>query len=144
MKVKECMCADVVFVKPDTAIKDVAKHMQECHVGCIPVCDDENKVVGIVTDRDLILRCIACDKDYKNTPVSEIMTTEVKTVCAEDPITQAIDHMCNCQIKRIPVQQNGAICGIITFGDLARNSDMSDTKIGETSKNICQGNKNKA
>ena len=54
MKVKECMSLDVCCCKPDETIKDIAKLMSDNHIGCIPVCDDSKKVVGLVTDRDII------------------------------------------------------------------------------------------
>lgn len=143
MKVKECMCSKVVSVKPDATIQDVAKQMQECHVGCMPVCNDEKKIVGIVTDRDVILRCIACDKEAKQTPVSEIMTTDIYTVAPEDTVSEAIEYMCECQVKRIPVIEEGVLKGIITLGDLAKDPDISDTTVGTTAKNICCGHHNK-
>ena len=63
MKVKDCMCNQVNYVKPNTSVQDCAKMMCECHIGCTPVCDDSNRLVGIVTDRDILLRAVACDKD---------------------------------------------------------------------------------
>ena len=63
MKVKDCMCNQVTCVTPESTVKDCAKLMCNKHVGCIPVCDNNNNVVGLVTDRDIILRSIACDKD---------------------------------------------------------------------------------
>ena len=68
MKVKDCMCNEVSWVKPNCTIKDCAKIMMENHIGCVPVCDDSKKVVGLVTDRDIILRSVACDKDIKTSP----------------------------------------------------------------------------
>ena len=79
MKVKDCMCTDVCCVKPETTIRDVAKLMSQNHIGSLPVCDTNNCLCGIVTDRDIILRSIACDKDVKTTPVSDIMSTNVCT-----------------------------------------------------------------
>ena len=144
MKVKECMCSNVVWATPDTTIQNIAKQMQEAHIGCVAVCDENDKVVGIVTDRDVILRCIASDKDYKQTPVSDIMTTNVHTVDANDNVTDAINYMCNCQVKRIPVVEEGKLKGIITLGDLAKNSEISDNEVGNAAKCICCGEKNKA
>ena len=77
MKVKDCMCNNVCSVTPDTKIKEVAKLMSENHVGSILVTDNNDCLCGIVTDRDIILRTIACDKDVKETEVSEIMTTNI-------------------------------------------------------------------
>ena len=138
MKVKECMCSQVSCVKPETTLKDVAKMMQENHVGCIPVCDNKNSVVGLVTDRDLVLRGIACNKDTNTTPVSEIMTTNVYTVAPDAEVTEASKVMCDCQIKRVPVIENDTIVGIITLGDLANNQEVKGTQVYTPVEGICR------
>ena len=69
MKVKDCMCEDVCTIKPESTLKEVAKMMSEKHIGCMPVCDNNNCVCGIITDRDLVLRGIACNKDINNTKI---------------------------------------------------------------------------
>lgn len=138
MKVKECMCSQVSCVKPETTLKDVAKMMQENHVGCIPVCDQKNSVVGLVTDRDLVLRGIACNKDTNTTPVSEIMTTNVYTVAPDAEVTEASKIMCECQVKRVPVIDNATIVGIITLGDLANNEEVKGTQVYTTVEGICR------
>ena len=87
MKIRECMCNETIFAKPETTVQDVAKQMKDNHIGCMPICDDNKKIVGIVTDRDVVLRCIACDKDAKTVPVSEIMTTKLYTAGPDEDIT---------------------------------------------------------
>ena len=74
MKVRECMSLDICCCKPDETVTDVAKKMNEYHVGSMPVCDTNKNVVGIITDRDITLRCVACSKDVNSTPISEVMT----------------------------------------------------------------------
>lgn len=142
MKVKECMCSEVTCVKPDSTIYDVAKLMLNKHVGCIPVCDNNKKVVGLVTDRDLILRSIACEKDIKQTPVSEIMTTKVFNVAPSAEISEAEKIMCECQIRRVPVVENDVLVGIITIGDLANNQNVSSKEVSNTVEQICNCNQN--
>ena len=93
MKIKDCMCENVKWVTPETNVWNCAKVMQDNKIGCVPVCNKENEVVGIVTDRDVILRVIACDKDYKNTPVSDIMTTNVCVCEANSEIEEAENLM---------------------------------------------------
>lgn len=133
MKINDCMSKDVCYVKPDCRVYDAARIMCENHVGCIPVCDDKKCVVGIVTDRDILLRTVACDKDVKATPVSEIMTTNVCTCGCEQNIDEAQNVMAKNQIRRIPVVDNtNKIVGILTMGDLAKN----DKKIGE--QEVCK------
>ena len=73
MKVKDCMCYEVAYLTPESTVEDCAKLMCNKHVGCIPVCDNNKTVVGLVTDRDVILRSIACNKDIKTTPISDII-----------------------------------------------------------------------
>ena len=136
MKVKECMCNQVACISPSATVSEVAKLMLDKHVGCIPVCDSNKRVVGLVTDRDLILRSLACGKDTNTTPVSEIMTTKIYEVSSDADITEASKVMCDCQVRRVPVVDNNTIVGIITLGDLARNANKNE--ISTTVEGICQ------
>ena len=145
MKVKDCMCGDVYCLKPSSTIKDCAKLMCDNHIGCVPVCDNSQNIVGLVTDRDVILRSIAHDKDAKTTPVSEIMTCKVCCCDENCEISEAEKLMGEYQIRRLPVvDDNNKIVGIISLGDLAKNANVSDEKIGETFENICGCNKRNA
>ena len=144
MKAKECMCNDICFVKSNATVSEVAKLMNDNHVGCIPVCNDQNAVCGIVTDRDIILRTIACDKNYKQTPVSEIMTCNVTCCTPETDIKVAEKAMSENQIRRIPVMENNKVVGILTLGDLAKNKEVNPEGVYATLENICDCNKNNA
>lgn len=139
MKIKECMCQDVCFVKPDCKVYDAARIMNENHIGCIPVCNDEKNIVGLLTDRDIVLRTVACDKDAKNTQVSEIMTTKVCTCGCEDDVEKAQNTMAQNQIRRIPVvDSNNKMVGILSLGDLAHNnSELGEKNISSTVEDIC-------
>ena len=141
MKVKDCMSWDIVSVKPWETITNVAKQMQENHVGCITVCDDNNKLVGLVTDRDVILRCIASEKDYKDAPVSDIMTTNIYSVDPEDTVDKATWYMSQYQIRRLPVVQDGILKGILTIADVSVNPDVPTSKVGEMMEGICGCNR---
>ena len=138
MKVKECMSSNVLSVSPDASASHVAKIMMDNHVGCVPVCDTNKKIIGIVTDRDLILRIIACDKDARQTPVSEVMTTKVYTAAPDSEISEAQKIMSQWQIKRVPVVQNEEVIGIITVGDLANNTN----EVGRVVEDICRCDEN--
>lgn len=144
MKVKECMCNQVSCVNPQTTLNDAAKIMQNEHVGCVPVCDTNKNVVGLITDRDIVLRGVACSKNTATTPVSEIMTTKVYTVSPDAEVTEASKIMCDCQIKRVPVVENNAIVGIITLGDLTNNENVQGQQVYQTVEGICRcGNNTK-
>lgn len=138
MKVKECMCTQVSCVNPEVKIKDVAKLMLNNHIGCVPVCDNNKQVIGLVTDRDLILRSVAEEKDIAQTPVREVMTTKVYNISPEADIQEATQLMCDCQIRRIPVVDNNVIVGIITLGDLANTNSVNTTQVGNTVEGVCK------
>lgn len=140
MKIKDCMCEKVCYCNPETTIEEVAKMMCENHVGCIPVCNNQKNVVGILTDRDIILRHTACGKDAKNTKVSDIMTCETTCCDCESSVEDAINTMTKWQIRRIPVTQNGKLIGILTLGDIAKNKNIENNLVGQTIKCICKCN----
>ena len=145
MKVKDCMCGEVCCVKPETKVYEIAKLMNDNHIGCVPVCDQNNCIVGMITDRDIILRSIACDKDVKNTPASEIMTCNVCTCKENDEVSNAESKMSENQIRRIPVcDQYNHVIGILTMGDLAQNDkELGKQEVCTTISNICNCEWNK-
>lgn len=139
MKVQDCMCKDVCCIKPETKIGEAAKLMSQNHVGCLPVCDNNNSICGIITDRDLVLRCVACDKDINQTPVSDIMTCDVAICKKTDDITNAESKMGQRQIRRLPVcDDNNRVVGMLTLGDLANNNnEVGKEQVSDTLENIC-------
>ena len=118
MKVKEIMTKDVAYIKPDATVTEAAKLMQQYNVGSIPVCD-RTGVVGMVTDRDIVVRNVITGTDPQSTPVSNIMTTKVATVTSDTDVDQLGDIMSKNQIRRIPVVDNNTLVGIVALGDLA-------------------------
>lgn len=144
MKVKDCMCNEVCCANPNSTVQDCATMMSNKHVGCIPVCDDTQNIVGLVTDRDIILRCVACNKDPKNTPISEIMTCNPCCCTSDVDVLEAEKLMSENQIKRIPIIDNNKLVGILTLGDLAANTQVDDKCVGKTLNNICECDKNNA
>lgn len=138
MKVKDCMCNEVCAAKPETTIYDIAKLMETNKIGCVPICDNNNCLVGIITDRDIVLRCIGCGKDSKTTPISEIMTTNICTCMPNEDVYDAECKMSQNQVRRIPVVENNKIIGILTLGDLAQNDkEIGKQEVCNTISNIC-------
>ena len=137
MKVKDCMKREVKWVNSENTICDVAKTMSENHIGSVVVCGNNQEVTGIVTDRDIILRAIACDKDYKNTKVCDIMSTHVVTVNAESELNEVVKQMSQNQVRRVPVIEDNKLVGIITLGDLAWSNEVSNETVAKTFDNIC-------
>lgn len=125
MKAKDIMTREVATVQPGATIREAADLMRKHNVGAIPVCDG-NSVVGIVTDRDIVIRSVAEGSDPRTTPVSSIMTTNVVTVTPEADIEEVGAKMSQKQIRRVPVTDGNGLVGIVSLGDLAvdRRSDM--------------------
>ena len=142
MKVKECMCKKVACVTSQDTISNVAKVMESNHIGCVPVCDNTKSICGIITDRDIVLRAVACDKDIKNTMASEIMTTSVCTCTEDEDMTNAQSKMASNQIRRLPVcDTNNRVIGMLTFGDLANNTtEIGENQVSTAIEDICNCN----
>lgn len=145
MKVKDCMCNEVCCVKPETNVYEVAKLMSNNHIGSIPVCDSNNCICGMITDRDILLRSIVCEKDPKNTPVSDIMSCNVCTCAENDEISNAETKMSQNQIRRLPVcNEKNEVVGILTVGDLVQQDrEIGKQEVYTTLENICDCNKGK-
>lgn len=140
MKVKECMCKNVCSCGPETKVEDVARLMAQKHIGCIPICENDDKLVGIVTDRDIILRNVACRKNASDTKISEIMTCNASSCDCNSDLSEAIGLMENLQIRRIPITENGKLVGILTLGDIAKNKKIQNNLVGQTIEYICKCN----
>lgn len=118
LKVKDIMTKNVAYIKPDSTVTEAAKLMQQHNVGSIPVCD-QTGVVGVVTDRDIVVRNVVMGTDPKFTPVSNIMTTKIATVTSDTDVNLLGDIMSRNQVRRIPVVDNNTLVGIVALGDLA-------------------------
>ncbi|MEO7540064.1 MAG: CBS domain-containing protein, partial [Pyrinomonadaceae bacterium] len=118
MRCSEIMTKNVRTASPEMTLKDVAVLMRDGDMGAVPVIDN-GKLVGILTDRDIVVRCIAADK-AGDAPVSDVMTTELFTVTPDDFVFEAIRLMGDKQIRRIPVVgTDGELAGIIAMADVA-------------------------
>ena len=118
LKVRDIMTKSVAYVNPNTPVTEVAQLMQKHNVGSIPVLDATG-IVGIVTDRDIVVRNIAHGKLPQNTSVKDIMTTQVTTVTPDTDIGEVSAIMSDKQIRRIPVVENNKLVGMVSLGDVA-------------------------
>lgn len=123
MKVRDLMTTPAVGIHPDESVDVAARKLANHNVGVLPVCSEQGRLCGMVTDRDLVTRCLAVDKLPKNTKVREIMTSRVLTVDPDMDTGVAAHLMGRQQIRRLPVVENGKLCGMFTLGDLARVED---------------------
>lgn len=119
MLVKEIMTKNVVTIRSDETVFDASIKYKDEKVGCLVVLK-EDYCVGIVTERDLIERVICMDKNPKKTIVSEIMSSDIKTINALDKIETAIEKIIKHKIKKLPVISDDKIVGIITVTDISK------------------------
>ena len=138
MRVKECMCSSIIKVEPEEKISEVAKLMKDNDIGCIPICDKQNQVVGFITDRDIVIRCVASNNNCSQTQVSEVMQKHVIKTTSDTDIESATKTMEENQIRRLPVIDNGKIVGILSMGDLARCENIPTKDVGYAFECVCE------
>jgi CBS domain-containing protein len=133
----EIMAKNVKTATSDTSLGEVAAMMRDGDMGSVPVVED-GRLIGIVTDRDMVVRCIA-DGRGSGTPVSEAMTTEIFSVRPDEFVFEAVRLMGDKQVRRIPVvAEDGKLAGIIAMADVAL--EMEDQReIAETLEEISSG-----
>lgn len=122
MKVSEVMTRDVQTVRPDTTAQEAASFMLREDAGSMPVSEGD-RLVGMITDRDIAVRGVA--KGFgPDTPVRDLMTDEIICIRADDDVEEAATKMGEAQVRRLPViDENERLCGIVSLGDLARETD---------------------
>ena len=120
MKVSELMNSSVVTVAQDESVALAARLLARGNVGSLPVRGPNGELRGVVTDRDIVLRCVAADASPEKTSVGEIMTRSVVTVSPGDDIARASRLMGAAQVRRLPVTESGKLVGILSLGDMAR------------------------
>ena len=122
MQLRDVMSRDVEVVEPEATLLQAAEKMRALNVGALPVCAGED-LVGIITDRDIVVRGLAVGKDAKTAPVSEVMTQRIEWLLDSCEVHEAADLMERKQIRRIAVlDENNKLVGIIALGDLALES----------------------
>lgn len=136
-KCREIMTKNVTTVSPEMSLEDVAVMLRDGDVGSMPVVEN-NKLIGIVTDRDIVVRGIAEGKT-NDAKINEVMTAEVFSVKPDDFVFEAIRMMGDKQVRRIPVvDESGALAGIIAMADVALETE-DEREIAETLEEISSG-----
>ncbi len=137
MKVRDIMTDSVIKIHPDETVDVAARALAHYNIGALPVCDDRGALCGVVTDRDLVTRCLASNRSPAETKVRQIMTGQVLSVRPDMEVGAAAHLMGREQIRRLPVLEDGRLCGMISLGDLASAEesvmDAADALTGITS-----------
>jgi CBS domain-containing protein len=135
--VRDVMTPNPDCVSQDADVKEAARIMKDKDTGVVPVVDGK-KVIGLITDRDIVVRGIAEGKDLANCRVNELMTKSVRSVREDDTIDQVLTMMSSSEIRRVPVV-NGSdeIVGIVSLGYIAIETNKND-RVGKTVEDISQ------
>jgi len=131
--IKEVMTRDVRACEPNATVADAAKVMAQEDVGPVPIVED-GRLVGIVTDRDIVVRVVAEGRDPNATRVREIASTELVTVSPDDDLDEALNLLAQRQVRRLPVVEGDRLVGIVAQADVARLG--KDKKTGEVVEEI--------
>lgn len=126
MKVKEIMTRDIASVRSDDSIERAAQLMKQYNCGSIPVCT-QDKIIGIVTDRDIAVRSVASGDDVSSTRVGDVMTESVVFASPELDVTDAAKLMSDRQIRRLPVVEDNRLIGIVALGDISLEPKCQDS-----------------
>ena len=128
----ECKCAG----ETDTVI-DAAKKLSELNVGSMPICGEDDRLKGMITDRDIVVKVLAQGKDPANTKVGELAEGKPVTIGADDSIEEALDVMSEHKVRRLPVIDEQRCVGIISQADIA--TDLPEEKVGDLLEAISSG-----
>jgi CBS domain-containing protein len=118
--IQDVMTRDVQTISPTETVQRAAQLMDELNVGAIPVCDGQ-KLVGMITDRDITVRSVAAGQAPGATRVGDVMSTDVRTCFTDQTVDEVLGQMGDVQIRRVPVidQQSHQMVGIVSLGDMA-------------------------
>lgn len=136
MKLKDIMNQTVIKVHPRENVAVAARLLANHNIGVLPVCGSDGKLCGVVTDRDLVIRCMASNRSPENTRVEEVMTGRLVTATPNMDVSVAAYLMGREQVRRLPVLEDGKLCGMVSVGDLAGREESS-FDAAEAMEGIC-------
>lgn len=138
MEIKDIMTQSVVTVDPEESVEVAARTMTQYNIGALPVCAN-GKLCGMLTDRDIVTRCLASGRQPSGTQVRQVMTEQVTSVRPDMETGVAAHLMGRLQVRRLPVVQDGKLCGMVSLGDMAVREetviDASDA-LADVSSNL--------
>lgn len=126
---REIMTSDAKCVQEGETLVAAAQKMRDLDVGSLPICGEDNRLKGMLTDRDIVVRCLADGGDPSTTTAGQLAQGEVVTIGADDSAEEALDVMKSHQIRRLPVIDGHDLVGVISLADIARS--LSERKLGD-------------
>ena len=138
MRVKDCMTKQVISVGAGEPVSVAARLMARYNLGALPVRGTDGQLEGMLTDRDIVLRCIAAERSPKAVRVREVMTRSVAAAAPDTDATAAAGIMAARQVRRLPVTEDGRLVGMVSLADLSRRPDYM-MEAAEALEDICAG-----
>ena len=125
MKIRDIMSTPVIRIHPEETVTVAARMLERSNIGALPVCGSDGRMCGLLTDRDIVTRCLAAGRSPSTTAVREIMTTGVVSAPPDMELGLAAGLMGRRQIRRLPVTENGKLGGMRSLGDVALKGGSS-------------------
>lgn len=135
MKIRDVMTNPVIRIDPEESVAVAARTLTHYNIGALPVCGGNGSVCGLVTDRDIVTRCLASGRSPAATTVREVMTRQIVAAEPDMEIGDAARLMGQRQVRRLPVVENGRLCGMVSLGDLARQGEGAKA-LSDISSNV--------
>ena len=139
MKLREIMTPNPVHVEPDTTVDVAARLLTQYNIGMLPVCTPDGALHGLVTDRDIVTRCLAAGRSPAHTGVRDVMTRRIVSAPPHMETSAAAHLMGREQIRRLPILENGRLCGMVSLADLAEQQQTrkeAQTALEQISGNL--------
>ena len=124
MNICDIMTDRVITIREDEPVVAAARLLKRNNIGALPVSDEKGKLKGIVTDRDIVLRCVATDSDPQDVKIGDIMSRNIVTAAPFEDVQHAAERMATNQVRRLPIVDNGVLVGIVALGDVARRDEF--------------------
>jgi len=134
--VREFMTTDARCIKEDQTLEDAARMMLDLDCGSLPICGDDGKLKGMITDRDIVLKCVAAGHNPREMMARELASGKPHWVDADASVDDAIEIMERHQVRRLPVIADHKLVGILSQGDIARN--YTEERVGELVEHISE------
>ncbi|MCE3291855.1 MAG: hypothetical protein K0Q84_792 [Arthrobacter sp.] len=134
--VREFMTTDAQCIRENQSLADAGRMMLDLDCGSLPICGDDGKLTGMITDRDIVLKCVAVGRDPREMMARDLATGRPYWIDADANVDAAIEVMERYQVRRLPVIADHKLVGIISQGDIARN--YSEERVGELVEHISE------
>lgn len=136
MKIREVMSTPAIRINAEESVEVAARWLNHYNIGALPVCASDGRICGLVTDRDLVTRCLAAGMRPGQTPVRDVMNGNVISVRPDMTTREAALLMSQRQVRRLPVVENGKLCGMVSLGDLAAEEEGAARALSSICANV--------